>query len=258
VFKFYRYFLDGMPVYLARYYWWAYLWPKAVWFFDHQFIINAILFGQYKKLMCATLERLKHAPVERVLQLTCVYGSLTPSLIRHTKSGVLHITDVAPVQLKLAQAKATAGHGLCVTRMNAEQLGYRSDSFSTIVLFFLLHEMPPEARRHTLSECIRILKPGGSLILTEYGELPARHWLYRISPVRRLITRLEPFLDSFWHEDIRMLLDELAQPSGTDVEIISHRCIFASFYRVTEFRFTRSSGSAQEGTPVFRFVFADV
>jgi hypothetical protein len=82
------------------------------------------------------------------------------------------------------------------------------------------------------------------LILTEYGELPTRHWLYRISPVRRMITRLEPFLDSFWREDIRMLLDELAQPSGTDVEIISHRCIFASFYRVTEFRLTRPSGSA--------------
>jgi len=233
-----------MPVYLARYYWWAYLWPKAVWFFDHQFIINAILFGQYKKLMCATLARLKQAPVERVLQLTCVYGSLTPNLIRYIRPGVLHITDVAPVQLKLAQGKVESGRDLCATRMNAEQLGYRSDSFSTIVLFFLLHEMPPEARRHTLSECMRILRPDGSLILTEYGELPTRHWLYRILPIRRVITLLEPFLDSFWHEDIYLLLDELAQPLGKDVEIMSHHCIFASFYRVTEFRLTRSSTSA--------------
>ena len=249
MFRFYRYFLDGVPVYLARYYWWAYLWPKAVWFFDHQFIINAILFGQYNKLMCATPERLKQAPVERVLQLTCVYGSLTPNLIRYIGPAVLHLTDVATVQLRLAQAKVTGRHGLCATRMNAEQLGYRSDSFSTIVLFFLLHEMPPEARRHTLSECMRILKPGGSLIITEYGELPTRHWLYRIAPVRRIITWLEPFLDSFWHEDIRLLLHELAQPMGKDVEIISQRCIFASFYRVTEFRLARSSESAQGGKP---------
>ena len=48
---FYRYFLDGIPKYLARYYWWAYLWSVGVWFFDHQPIINAILFGQYRKLM---------------------------------------------------------------------------------------------------------------------------------------------------------------------------------------------------------------
>jgi len=35
-FSFWHYFLDGVPVYLARHYWWAYLWPPAIWFFDHQ------------------------------------------------------------------------------------------------------------------------------------------------------------------------------------------------------------------------------
>ncbi len=70
----YRYFLDGAPVYLARHYWWAYLWPAAVWFFDHQPIINAILFGQYKKLMRATMARLDNAPKDSVLQLTVNAG----------------------------------------------------------------------------------------------------------------------------------------------------------------------------------------
>lgn len=77
----YRRFLDGTPLYLARHYWWAYLWSVGVWFFDHQPIINAILFGQYKKLMLATLGRLANAPTKSVLQLTCVYGELTPKLI---------------------------------------------------------------------------------------------------------------------------------------------------------------------------------
>jgi len=234
--KLYRHFLDGMPIYLVRYYWWAYLWPKAVWFFDHQPVINAILFGQYNRLMSATLERLKQAPLERVLQLTCVYGSLTPNLIRHLKSAPLHITDVAPVQLALAQSKAAAKNELFATRMNAEQLGYRADSFSTIVLFFLLHEMPHEARCHTLSESLRTLQVGGSLILTEYGPLPTKSWLYRFPPTRWVITRLEPFLESFWHEDVEAMLNELALPFDKGVEVISHRNIFASFYRVTEFR----------------------
>ena len=65
----YRHFLDGIPVYLARHYWWAYLWPAAVWFFDHQPIINAILFGQYGKLMRATMARLKNADHQNSLQL---------------------------------------------------------------------------------------------------------------------------------------------------------------------------------------------
>ncbi|GAV20128.1 ubiquinone/menaquinone biosynthesis methyltransferase [Mariprofundus micogutta] len=236
MFKLYRHFMDGKPLYLVRYYWWAYLWPRSVWFFDHQPIINAILFGQYNRLMSATLECMKKAPLQRVLQLTCVYGSLTPNLIRQVLPAPLHITDVAEVQLELAASKVEAGQKLCATRMNAEQLAYREDSFSTIVLFFLLHEMPHEARCNTLSEVMRTLQVGGSLILTEYGTLPSRHWLYRFPLTRWITTSLEPFLYSFWHEDIEALFNELGRPFNKSVEIVSHQSIFASFYRVTEFR----------------------
>jgi len=236
MFKLYRYFLDGMPAYLVRHYWWAYLWPKSVWFFDHQLIINAILFGQYNSLMQATLARLQQAPLQRVLQLTCVYGCLTPNLIRHVQPAPLHIADVATVQLDLAQSKTTAAGQLLATRMNAEQLAYKADSFSTIVLFFLLHEMPHEARSNTLSECMRTLQAGGSLIVTEYGALPTKHWLYRFFLTRWITTALEPFLDSFWHENIEQLLNESGRLYNKSVEIISHDSIFAAFYRVTEFR----------------------
>jgi|GEM_PF-5881062 len=34
-----------LPDYLVRHYNWAYLWLVSVWLFDHQPIINAILFG---------------------------------------------------------------------------------------------------------------------------------------------------------------------------------------------------------------------
>ena len=219
-----------------RYYWWAYLWPRSVWFFDHQPIINAILFGQYKKLMQATLARLDKAPKQRVLQLTCVYGSLTPNLIRALAPKPLHITDVAPVQLALAKSKAAADAELLATRMNAEQLGYKANCFSTVVLFFLLHEMPAGARRNTLSECMRILAPEGSLLLTEYGQLPRRHFLYRFFPSRWLTTRLEPFLDGFWHEELMALLEEVAAGQGKRVEVASQQQVFSGFYRVMEFR----------------------
>jgi ubiquinone/menaquinone biosynthesis C-methylase UbiE len=135
-FNLYRYFLDGTPVYLARHYWWAYLWPAAVWFFDHQPVINAILFGQYKKLMWATMARLRGAANESVLQLTCVYGELTPKLTEAVSPTPLHIVDVARVQLELAKSKAAAENVLLAARMNAEHLAYRDDSFSTVVLFF--------------------------------------------------------------------------------------------------------------------------
>jgi ubiquinone/menaquinone biosynthesis C-methylase UbiE len=243
--KLYQRFLDGIPYYLARHYWWAYLWPRSVWFFDHQPIINAILFGQYRKLMDTTLERLKEAPLGRVLQLTCVYGSLTPNLIGQL-STPLHITDAATIQLELARSKSTDSSELLSTRMNAESLGYKEGVFSTTVLFFLLHEMPTEARRNTLSEAMRTLAPGGTLLITEYGPLPTGHWLYRFVPFRWLLTTLEPFLDGFWHDNLPALLNEIAALHGKSVCQSWNITIFSGFYRVTEFKVSSIPQNAAE------------
>ncbi|NQV47385.1 MAG: class I SAM-dependent methyltransferase [Rhodospirillaceae bacterium] len=232
---FYKYFEDGMPWYLVRHYWWAYLWPVAVWFFDHQPIINAILFGQYRKLMDATMARLAHRPKGRVLQLTCVYGELTPKLAAALHPEPLHITDVAQIQLDVARRKLGHSDQLMATRMNAEHLGYEDDSFSTIVLFFLLHEMPEEARRNTLAECMRTLVPGGVLLMTEYAPRPQRHLLYRFPPSRWLLVRLEPFLGTFWLEDMEPLLNECGSAHGKHVAAIREETFFSDFYRVTEF-----------------------
>ena len=232
----YRHFLDGIPVYLARHYWWAYLWPAAVWFFDHQPIINAILFGQYGKLMRATMARLKIADHQNSLQLTCVYGELTPKLIETVSPASLHITDAALVQLDLAKSKAPTEGALLATRMNAEQLAYKDDCFTTVVLFFLLHEMPEEARINVLSECMRVIPVGGALLVTEYAPLPTKHWLYRFAPSRWLTTRLEPFLEGFWHDDIAERLNTHGKGLGKKVRIESDERIFSNFYRVTEFK----------------------
>jgi len=233
--KLYRHFQDGIPWYLARHYWWAYLWSAAVWFFDHQPIINAILFGQYRKLMQTTLSRLEQAPKKPVLQLTCVYGELTPKLVKILQPNALHITDVAMIQLRLAGNKSPKAC-LQSTRMNAESLGYKQDVFSTIILFFLLHEMPPEARINTLSECMRTIMPGGTVLLTEYAPLPTQHCLYRFPPFRWLLTTLEPFLASFWQLDLESQLRELAAMHGKNISLHWSKSIFSGFYRVSEFR----------------------
>jgi len=236
MFKIYRRFLDGLPEYLARHYWWAYLWRPGIWFFDHQFIINAILFGQYKKLMNATLARFKRRPAGRVLQLSCVYGELTSHLLEALAGEQLQLIDVSDRQLLNTRNKLGADSTLSLARMDAECLAYSDNSFSTIVLFFLLHEMPGEARQRVISECVRILDDQGILILTEYGAHPERHYLYRFPIARRMLTRLEPFLESFWREDLHDLLKQGAEPGGKTVKIVTQETFFRGFYSVTTYR----------------------
>jgi len=236
----YRRFTDGIPEYLARHYWWAYLWRAGVWFFDHQPVINAILFGQYRKLMRQSLRQIAAGPVGRTLQLTCVYGAFTPRLLEQMKGSRLHLADVAPIQLEAARNKARDPTQLLQVRLNAEYLAYGSDSFDRVIVFFLFHELPPGARARTLAECIRVLRPGGRLLVTEYAPLPMHHLWYRFAPARWLLTRLEPFLDGFWHEDIDALLREESIRHSKNMRIAGHKEFFAHFYRVTEYEMVQS------------------
>ena len=225
-----------MPEYLARYYWWAYLWDKSIWFFDHQSIINAILFGQYDVLLKKTLAQVESQPGSKLLQLTCVYGKLTPSLLRHTNNEV-HLCDVAIGQLKLARSKTLDVAERChLARMNAESLGYADDTFDQVILFFLFHELPLQARRNVYDEIARVVKPGGSVLITEYGATPQSHLLYWFAPFRWVFASLEPFLPGFWRENVGEMMNDALLRRGKCLAggQLTEFC-FAQFYRVMRF-----------------------
>jgi len=234
--RLYQKFLDGVPEYLARYYWWAYLWRGGIWLFDHQPIINAILFGQYDKLLNKTLARVETRPGARLLQLTCVYGKLTPKLLA-TSANDVHLCDVADGQLQLARRKTRNVAARCpLARMNAENLAYANDCFDQVIVFFLLHEMPAEARLRTYAGIARVIRPGGSVLITEYATTPRHHLLYRFVPFRWVLGRLEPFLPGFWQEDVAARLGDALHEHGKTLNGEPHvEYCFGKFYRVMRF-----------------------
>src|SRR3546814_4821612 len=66
----------ALPDYLVKHYWWAYLWRPAVWFFDHQPIINTIVFGQYRKLTENTVRLLRPQQAGATLMIASAYGNV--------------------------------------------------------------------------------------------------------------------------------------------------------------------------------------
>jgi ubiquinone/menaquinone biosynthesis C-methylase UbiE len=240
--RMYKKFVDGVPEYLARHYWWAYLWSWGIWLFDHQAIISLILFGQYDRLLKKTLAQVDTRPDAKLLQLTCVYGKLTPSLFSNTNNDI-HLCDIATGQLELARRKTRLFANRChLARMNAECLAYPDNSFDQIIVFFLLHEMPAEARQRTYDEIARVLRPGGSVLITEYAETPRCHWLYRFIPFRMILGRLEPFLAEFWREDLPEKIKVSLEQNGKTLDGEHHieHC-FADFYRIMRFDVALSS-----------------
>ena len=48
--------LDAVPAYLCTHYWWAYIHPYGVWFFERQWLVNLILAGNYACLRDGALD----------------------------------------------------------------------------------------------------------------------------------------------------------------------------------------------------------
>lgn len=228
-----------LPEYLVRHYWWAYLWPPAVWFFDHQPIINGIVFGQYRRLVEETLRLAGGAGAGETLMIASAYGNLIPRLAASLDGRPLTVVDVAPIQLERARIKlerAGLAEGVRLLPMNAERLRFGDDGFDTALFFLLLHELPPEARRRAVSEALRILRTGGRLVLAEYGAFTRRHWFHRLAPLRWIFGTAEPFLPSLWKLDLDALLAEEAAALGKRVVVEEKVSIFRGFYRVHRYR----------------------
>jgi len=191
---------EGIPDYLKENYWWAYLNPKSMRFFEQQWVINSILWGNYARLRDATLEELGTTISGRTLQVACVYGNLTPKLAqRHSADARLDVVDVAPVQLENLSKKLN-GSNVNLECHDAARLKFDDSSFDQVLMFFLLHELPAEVRKSAATEALRVLKPGGKLIFVDYHR---PEWLHPHRYLMPLIFKaLEPFAMGMWKTDI--------------------------------------------------------
>jgi ubiquinone/menaquinone biosynthesis C-methylase UbiE len=191
-----------IPDYLQDTYWWAYLHPKSIWFFERDWVVNLILWGNMKKLTGAVLRETRLAVRSRVLQVACVYGDFSNRLAAHLgRTGSrLDLVDVAPIQLRNAAHKLRQHNNISFHHQDSSALAFPDASFDQTVLFFLLHEQPEAVRRKTISEAIRVTRPGGKIVFVDY------HGPHRANPLRYLmkplLAWLEPYAMDLWREGL--------------------------------------------------------
>jgi ubiquinone/menaquinone biosynthesis C-methylase UbiE len=189
------------PRYLLETYWWAYVHPTAVRFFERQWLINSILWGNFDRLRDTALEGFGSDLRGRTLQIACVYGDLTEQLSRRISvGGDLDVVDVLQVQLDNLKRKLPTHTRVKVRLGNSTSLHVESASYDRALLFFLLHEQPAEVRRETLAEAVRVVKPGGKIVVLDYHRPHALHplrWL--MAP---LLARFEPYALDLWRHEL--------------------------------------------------------
>lgn len=206
-----------VPEYLQSTYWWAYLHPRAVHIFERQWLVNLILWGNFSKLRDAALQEMGDVIHGKVLQVACVYGDFTEHLVRRLgPTGTLDVVDVAPIQIKNLQTKLTNPEHVTASLQDSTALQFADGSRDAVVVFFLLHEQPAEVRVKTISEALRVTKPGGKLIFVDY------HKPVAISPFRYImvpiLTTLEPFAMDVWRGEIVDWLPADIKPAKVEKE----------------------------------------
>ena len=201
-----------IPEYLEDTYWWAYLHPKALHFFEREWVVNLILWGNMRKLTRAVLDEMATPPGSRVLQVACVYGEFSNLLAGHLagNGSQLDLVDVAPIQLKNAREKLSAHSNVTYHHQDSSSMALPSASYDQTVVFFLLHEQPEDVRRKTIAEAIRVTRPGGKVIFVDYHR--PRHsnpFRYVMKPI---LTWLEPFAMDLWREELAAFMPVSVQP----------------------------------------------
>ncbi|MBV8032779.1 MAG: rhodoquinone biosynthesis methyltransferase RquA, partial [Betaproteobacteria bacterium] len=202
-------------------YWWAYVHPRAVRFFERQWLVNLILWGNFGRLRDAAVRALGEMP-GRTLQIACVYGNLTDKI--RSRAEALDVVDVLPVQLENLARKLPPAARVGLHQGDSSRLHFADASYDQALLFFLLHEQPEAVRRRTLSEALRVLKPGGRLVIVDYHRPSNANPLYW--PMVAILRTLEPYAMDLWRHEVSDWLPE------ERIRVHAKRTLFGELYQV--------------------------
>ena len=214
------------PGYLHKIYWWAYEHPLAVRFWDHGFLINFILLGNYDRLVNAVLDVFPDGLSGTTLQISCAYGKLTPRLEEALdEEARLDVIDVLNVQLENVRKKLKQpDERVRLIQCDATRLNCPDASYDQVLMFFLPHELPEDKRRQALSEAVRVVKPGGKVILVEFHR---PKWWHPLRLWQRLVFLLfEPFATDMWRHGLSYYL-----PEHHGCSIAEHATYFGDLYQ---------------------------
>lgn len=215
----------SIPKYLEKTYWWAYVHPGAVTFFEKQWVINLILWGNFVRLRDRTLDELGTSIPGNTLQIACVYGDFSPKLAqRIPDGGSLDIVDVVPIQLDNVRTKFLPAAPVRTIHVDSSAMKMADESYDQVVMFFLLHEMPSLVREQTLFEAVRMLKKGGKLVIVDFHKPSPFHPLRYLYPI--IFRFLEPFAMDTWNQRIEDWL-----PRGFSPASIAKETMFGSLYQ---------------------------
>jgi demethylmenaquinone methyltransferase/2-methoxy-6-polyprenyl-1,4-benzoquinol methylase/phosphoethanolamine N-methyltransferase len=109
-------------------------------------------------------------PGDRVLDVGCGTGGLTLTARSYTgPSGKVYGIDAAPEMIEVAKKKALrAGLEVVFDVGLIEELAFPDATFDVVISRLAIHHLPDDLKRRGFAEILRVLKPGGSLLIADF------------------------------------------------------------------------------------------
>lgn len=165
---------------------------------------------------------------ERVLEIGCGTGNL--ALLVKGMRPQLEVAGLDPDPKALARAgrKARrAGLRLELAHGFADELPYPDGTFDRVLSSLMFHHLEAELRRASLGQVLRVLRPGGSLHLMDFGgDSHHLHGLARLA-------RRSPTLKDNWDDRIPTLMREAGFAEAGETGHLTKRIGRLTYYRAT-------------------------
>jgi ubiquinone/menaquinone biosynthesis C-methylase UbiE len=145
------------------------------WAARYDLLLTLITLGREGTLRKRLLDLARLVPGESVLDVGCGTGTLAIAAKRRVVGGAVRGIDASAEMIARAAKKARrAKTDVTFETAFAESLPFPDAQFDVALSTVMLHHLRRAVREQCVGEMHRVLKPGGRLLIVDFGRIPTK------------------------------------------------------------------------------------